>query len=1055
MPSRPSRPQFAAHVVTTVIVSHDGARWLPECLAGLSSQSRPPQRVVAVDTGSTDGSVAILSETLGDSAVVELPRDTAFAQAIQAGLDAFQGAPAPPGTRGASTEWIWILHDDCAPEPPALRELLAQAVETPSVAVFGPKVVSWTGRHLVEVGLSVDSSGQAQTGLEPRELDQGQHDDVGDVLAVGTAGMLVRRDVWDAHGGLDRTWPLFAEDVDFGWRLNAAGERVRVAPRAVVRHAAALTHGRRAADGVAGPAVAAARRHGLQVVLANTASWLVPVLWARYLVEGLLRALVLLLARDLTAARDEILGFAGALSRPDVIGRARRRRAGRTVSHAELGGLLAPPALRWRRAGDALARAVGGRRAAEGRRRRRAPVETGPVSEAAETLDLDDTGFLVRLLRRPGVLLALGLTAAALIADRSLLGGDLYGGRLLPPPAGAGDLWATYTAAWHPVGLGSTTVAPPFLAVIALLATILFGKVWLAVDVVLLGAAPLAGLAAYAAAGRWTRSTGLRLFVAVTYAVLPSLTGAVTGGRLDVVLALILLPLLARAVVAAAATPRHRWHRWVGAGVVLAVVMACAPYLWALTGAALVSGLVLVGGRRRDRAVAAAVILAVPLLLLVPWTGTLFAHPHLFLSGSGLPEFVAANRPLGAAPLVLMHPGGPDLPPLWVLAPFVLAAFVALARRRRSGSARVAVVIFLLGLTAALVATRITGPVGELLTRYWSGVPLAVAAVGALGGTLLAADGAREAMRAHSFGWRQPALAVLALAAVAGTATAAGAWLVRGAAQPLAAGGGQLLPVFAAAEIARPTTPRVLALRSDHGVVRYTLVRTAAGPRLGDADVADLRGATGGGRAAAGERLATAVRSAVAGRADAVPALAEFGVSLIVVPNAADSGLSRLSNVDGLTRVPTSSAVVWRVGVPAGELTVLPPAAAGAVTSGGSLPAGTTPRPLPATAGSARARVPAGPGGRLLVLAEPRSSHWSATLDRRPLAPTSAFGWAQAWRLPAGGGLLELHRSEGHRTAWLALELALLVLALALTLPGGRRSRNAATPSSPTAEPSS
>ena len=38
--------------VTAVIVSHDGALWLPEVVAALSSQTRRLDQIVAVDTGS-------------------------------------------------------------------------------------------------------------------------------------------------------------------------------------------------------------------------------------------------------------------------------------------------------------------------------------------------------------------------------------------------------------------------------------------------------------------------------------------------------------------------------------------------------------------------------------------------------------------------------------------------------------------------------------------------------------------------------------------------------------------------------------------------------------------------------------------------------------------------------------------------------------------------------------------------------------------------------------------------------------------------------------------
>ena len=42
------------------------------------------------------------------------------------------------------------------------------------------------------------------------------------VLAVNTAGMLVRRSVLESLGGLDEDLPIFGNDIDFGWRAAAA-----------------------------------------------------------------------------------------------------------------------------------------------------------------------------------------------------------------------------------------------------------------------------------------------------------------------------------------------------------------------------------------------------------------------------------------------------------------------------------------------------------------------------------------------------------------------------------------------------------------------------------------------------------------------------------------------------------------------------------------------------------------------------------------------------------------------------------------------------------------
>src|SRR5207249_1768890 len=120
------------------------------------------------------------------------------------------------------TEWIWLLHDDSAPAPDALEWLLATANANPPATILGSKLRDWTDRRLLlEAGVAIDWVGRRETGLEPREFDQGQHDGVREVMAVSTAGMLVRRDVWDQLGGLDTGLGLFRDDVDFGWRAYA------------------------------------------------------------------------------------------------------------------------------------------------------------------------------------------------------------------------------------------------------------------------------------------------------------------------------------------------------------------------------------------------------------------------------------------------------------------------------------------------------------------------------------------------------------------------------------------------------------------------------------------------------------------------------------------------------------------------------------------------------------------------------------------------------------------------------------------------------------------
>jgi GT2 family glycosyltransferase len=151
----PTSKQF----VTAIIVSHDGALWLPEVVASLAKQRRAIDQVIAIDTGSQDSSVKLLKSAGITTLVTD--RDKGFGAAIGEALSSSKLKAAP----NDCTEWLWLIHDDCAPAANALTELLAAVEERPSVAVVGPKLRGWHDRnHLLEVGVSIAGNGARWTG---------------------------------------------------------------------------------------------------------------------------------------------------------------------------------------------------------------------------------------------------------------------------------------------------------------------------------------------------------------------------------------------------------------------------------------------------------------------------------------------------------------------------------------------------------------------------------------------------------------------------------------------------------------------------------------------------------------------------------------------------------------------------------------------------------------------------------------------------------------------------------------------------------------------------
>jgi GT2 family glycosyltransferase len=1047
----PPRPRIAHphHRVTAVVVSHDGGRWLPDVLRALAGQTRPPQRVVAVDTGSTDGSADLLRDALGSpDLVVEAPRTTGYGAAVAMGLAHLgtltAGAPTP--RRRASdgepprepVEWVWLLHDDSAPERDALAQLVEAAEAMPSAAVLGSKARDWDDpRLLVEVGLTIDRAGRRETWLERREFDQGQHDAVRDVLAVGSAGTFVRRTVWDELGGYDPRLPLFRDDVDLGWRANAAGHRVVVVPAARVRHARAATLGRRPLDATHGSAHGVDRRHSLAVLLANLPLLAALAAAPRLLVGAFFRTLGFLLTRQVAEARDEVAAVAWNLARlPDLIRARRRRRPLRTVPWSAIRPLFAGRAARIRGYFEQLGDWATGGSAPE-------PV---PGEDGEDELPPPRTRRQV-LTAHPGVTLFLALLVITVYAARHLLGGGkLVGGALLPVPDGASDLARTYAASWRSsVGAGTATGATPAAAALAALSTVLLGKPWLALDVLLLGCVPLAGATAYAATRRLTGSLRLRLWAAATYALLPVGTAAVATGHLDAAVALVVAPpLLVLGHRLLHDDPRYAgWRTSFGAGLLLAFAVAFAPQLWLLAAAPLAVGSLVVllaatpasrgGAVRRIAGVAIALLTAVAVLF--PWSLRLLSDPRLLVGGTTATRAGPAPRTLD---LLLLRPGrvtGVLAVPLAVAtAGLLLAALVGLVRERRVGAALACWGVALGSYGLALATARGAG----VLPASFPGVPLAFAGAALAACAVLAADGARERLAGRSFGWRQPAAALVAALALAAPLLAAGSWLHRGAAGPLDRRVPASLPAAAVAELEREPGYRVLWLRPDAREQVSYVLSSPRGPDLGDADLPQ--------RGVASRLLDRLVGDiAVPRGSNAAEALATFAVRYVAVPAPVPTWLAdALDAQAGLARVSFQGEVrVWRTLTPAARLTVVPPELAAAARSGSfgtrDVLRVTPPAPLHSARESAHVRVKPGEPGRLLALSERADRGWVATVDGVPLHRVTVYGWAQGFELPTGGGTLVLRHHGARRTGALVAEGVLLLVALVLAAPPVRR----------------
>ncbi|MEY4457452.1 MAG: hypothetical protein RIS25_45 [Actinomycetota bacterium] len=660
--------------VTAIVVSRRSGERLGEVLESLRTQSVAPDAIVVADASGGQIDIPVGYRTvsvtggLGDAVATVLTDD--------------------------ASSLVWILRDDTVPARTALANLRAVIDASPSVGAVGPKQMDADRPAFIrEFGESMSRTGVA-VHLAEHELDQAQYDRVSDVLAVGEAGMLVRREAWDAVGGFDSALDATDAALDFGIRVRGHGYRIEVVPSAVITVSHESTEaflGDVSAARIAreeSRALAYRRLvHGGKIVLPFHALWL------------LFSAVMLLSARLVRKKTHAVASFAGTLSgifATAAILRAQSRlaRSGTRVSYARL--LVSPAEMRRRRALE-----------------RDAELARSESGAAQSYLPFGAAFWWFAALATVGGIVLSGpwLGAPALV-----------GGGMRPMPTDFAGLWSEVGATAHSIAAGFTGAPDGFTAVLAGIGAVTWWNPNSAIVAVMVLAVPLSFVTGWLGAGAVVTRPAVALLIAGGWAVIPGLHLALSEGRISAVIAHIALPIVFRTAMGRTAVSAG----WLA--ISAAVVWSSAPVLAPIV-------ILLVVYRALAKPASPAVLLALAPGLALEWPRILETFgsdsPLTYFADRGVPVHSATQSVLNLLGLTAQPAHIPFIPDAtaqsiaWGIA--AALAVVTLVGLALTASAR----LFIALAAAAIAVTVAAQTLGWTLTR------IGETSVGIYSGTLL------------------------------------------------------------------------------------------------------------------------------------------------------------------------------------------------------------------------------------------------------------------------------------------------------------------------------
>ena len=1013
--------------IGAILVTRGEAPLTQSVLRAIENQSVAPHSLTIIDVAGRHVTPFPADRVPDGAELVRVGRARNLGDAIRRARA--QGAPF------ASEQWWWILHEDSAPEPECLDELIQAAAVGKTIGAVGVKQMSWDGSRLLELGIFATASARRLERIGDDDIDQGQHDGTSDVLGVGTAGLFISAEAYEAVGGFDAALGPFGDGLDLGRRLHLAGYRVIVAPKARVRHARvslysgldgasdtdhseptgdvsdALVDGGDATDGSFRKRRYAQMYNWCKAVPALILPFL--ALWL--LVWSPARALGRILTGRASLALPEIgalVSLIGATPRL-LAGRARAAHS-RRVPRSALRALETAPALL---------------------RKEPAGVDEDEHGERIDPLVVAS----MRRYRFRSASTALGLlilTATLALMQWWGTASGLVGGAWVSLPSSWAELWEAAWSAWIPGGDGYAGGADPLTILMAILSAP-FAPMGITpgalATFLLVASTPIAAMMAWIPSRVLASSVRVRFLVSLAWSVAPSLLMSATHGVLAATLAHAAAPvfvayclgqprplLVAGAGGVDEAPLRPRGINGGCAALALVVASCCAPWTLPLGAAAL-------AWRSRR-----SLLVALPaLVLLVPTYVSIAARPSAWPALASTSGGVHAYTRADSWMAMLGMPAAPSTPleavALGIIGAGVIAAAGIALLRLRTRFAALAFCGAFVAAASGWAASQIgVGISGAFVASAWTAPALSLS-FGAL--LVLAArsgSGGEDEAEASRPAWDGPrSFAVRAIGALtalvllgAGGGVAVSAFAARGDAadtptftlaqrstvSPMSS------PIVSAvaAQAQRSTRAgRTLVLDGDptNGTVNASLWR-GSGPSLTDGSPATRALALAQARSGAADGVlrdpatasfAQAAYTLVVYPDDAtVATLAAHDIDTILVPLGASGSRALTSGLDrasGLEKVgDTNSGTVWRVrpnGVPPSRVRV--ESASGVTT------------PVGGSQLSVSGDVDA---DGTLILAERADSGWRASVDGAALAATEAAdGWSQAFEMPAAGHL--------------------------------------------------
>jgi GT2 family glycosyltransferase len=224
-------------MVSVIIVSWNARACLEQCLASLTQETcRYPMEIIVVDNASSDGSAECVENQFPHVRLVRNDSNLGFARANNVGIAQSKG------------RYLCLVNSDVKVLKDCITRLVDYCEEHLQVGMVGPRVLGGDGKlqrscrgfpnlwNMFCRALALDTFFPRVKAFCGYALSHWPHDTLTEVDILSGCFWLARRDAAEGVGGLDESFFMYGEDMDWCRRFRSAGWELVFVPGAEAIH---------------------------------------------------------------------------------------------------------------------------------------------------------------------------------------------------------------------------------------------------------------------------------------------------------------------------------------------------------------------------------------------------------------------------------------------------------------------------------------------------------------------------------------------------------------------------------------------------------------------------------------------------------------------------------------------------------------------------------------------------------------------------------------------------------------------------------------------------